>query len=60
MLCGGSEMERYGSSDIARFEEEASEDATLRARFLPEITGVAGDDFGEFSTETAGEGRLSI
>lgn len=53
-------MERDGSSDIARFEEEASEDATLRARFLPEITGVAGDDFGEFSTETAGEGRLSI
>ena len=60
MLCGGSVVERDGSSDMARFEEDASEDAVLRARFLPDITGVDGEDFGEFSTELAGDGKKAI
>ena len=44
-----------GSSDIALFDEEASEEAD-RARFLPWLT-VETD---ESSGDDAGEGKLSI
>ena len=48
----------YGSSDIARLEEEASDDAErVRFKFLPRCVGVDGGDcFGD----AAGDGRLFI
>lgn len=57
-LDGGSAA-LEGSSDMARLDEDASEDAE-RARFVPRRVGVDGELLGECSTEAAGDGRLFI
>lgn len=57
-LWGGSTAEEgEGSSDMARFEDEASEPQE-RARFRLGSAGVEGELSGELSLEIAGEGRL--
>ena len=48
-----------GSSDMARLDEDASEDAE-RARLVPRRVGVDGGLLGECSAEAAGDGRLFI